>query len=120
MDILGIGLPELILIATILLIVLGPDEMQSAGRKIGKLLNKIVNSEQWGKAREVNRQVRNLPNQLAREANIADLEKDIKKAVESIPKFPDVPIAPKASSKDEDLGVVPSSAKNVSGNRLTK
>jgi len=117
LDILGIGLPELIFIIVILLIVLGPDEMQSTGRKIGKLVNKIVNSEQWRKAREVNRQVRNIPTQLAREANIADLEKDIEKAVESIPKFPDVPIATKASPKNEDLGVVPSSAKTASGNR---
>lgn len=101
MDILGIGLPELILIFTILLIVLGPDEMLSAGRRIGKFVNKLVNSDQWEKAKEVNRQVRNLPNRLAREANIADMEKDIRGVLEELPKFPEIPIAAAESTSDE-------------------
>jgi Sec-independent protein translocase protein TatA len=116
LDILGIGLPEVVIIFTLLLIFLGPDEIVSAGKTTGKLINKLVNSEQWESAKRVNRQVKNLPNQLAREANIADFEKDIEGAMESLPRFPEVPIASKISSDEESSEEIPTSAKTTTGN----
>ena len=44
MEILGIGAPELIFIFLIAIIVLGPKDMQKAGRTIGRWLLKIVSS----------------------------------------------------------------------------
>ena len=115
MDILGIGLPELILIFIILMVVLGPDELITTGKNIGEFFNILIHSEQWEKAKEVNRQVRNLPNRLAREANIEDMEQDIKVTIESITKFPEVPIMRNATSKDQGPTSIPSSAKTASG-----
>ena len=115
MDILGIGLPELILIFIILMVVLGPDELITTGKNIGEFFNILIHSEQWEKAKEVNRQVRNLPNRLAREANIEDMEQDIKVTMESIIKFPEAPIVRKTILRNQRSTSIPSSAKTASG-----
>lgn len=77
MDIFGIGPTELIFIILIALIVLGPKDMQKAGRTLGRFLHKMTSSDGWRAFRDTSRELRNLPNRLMREANIEDLEKDI-------------------------------------------
>lgn len=74
MEILGIGAPELIFIVIIALIVLGPKDMQKAGRTIGKWLRDTVTSDGWKLFQQTTRELRNLPNRLMREAN-EDLNK---------------------------------------------
>ena len=74
MEILGIGAPELIFIVIIALIVLGPKDMQKAGRTIGKWLRDTVTSDSWKLFQQTTRELRNLPNRLMREAN-EDLNK---------------------------------------------
>ena len=69
MEILGIGPSELIFIIIIALIVLGPKDMQKAGRTIGKWLRDIVTSDSWKIFQQTSREVRNLPTRLMREAN---------------------------------------------------
>lgn len=70
MEILGIGFSELVFIVIIILIVLGPKDMQKAGRTLGKWLNSIVTSDGWRVFQKTSRELRNLPNNLMREANI--------------------------------------------------
>jgi Sec-independent protein translocase protein TatA len=74
MDILGIGMPELIFIILIALIVLGPKDMQKSGKTIGTFLRKVVMSSEWRTVKDVSRKVSTLPNQWMREAN-EDLQK---------------------------------------------
>ena len=74
MEILGIGAPELIFIVIIALIVLGPKDMQKAGKTIGKWLRDTVTSDSWKLFQQTTRELRNLPNRLMREAN-EDLNK---------------------------------------------
>ncbi|MEW6239238.1 MAG: hypothetical protein AB1564_00320 [Chloroflexota bacterium] len=74
MEILGIGPTELFFIFIIALILLGPKDMQKAGRTVGAWLNKIVSSEWWRVARETSRELSHLPNRLMREANLAEAE----------------------------------------------
>jgi Sec-independent protein translocase protein TatA len=69
MEILGIGMPELIFIIIIALIVLGPKDMQKAGRTIGKFMRDIVTSDGWKAFLQTSREIRTLPNRLMREAN---------------------------------------------------
>ena len=69
MDILGIGMPELVFIIIIALIILGPKDMQKAGKTIGSFLRKIVASSEWRTIKDLSRKVSTLPNQLMREAN---------------------------------------------------
>jgi len=69
MDILGVGLSELIFIIIIALIVLGPKDMQKAGKTIGKWMRDIVTSDWWKIFQQTSRELRTLPNKLMREAN---------------------------------------------------
>lgn len=89
MEILGVGPSELIFIIIIALIVLGPKDMQKAGKTIGKFLRKVVTSDGWRMWQQTSRDLRTLPNRLIREANdeIKDVEgellKEMNKAVAS-------------------------------------
>jgi len=69
MEILGIGPSELVFIVILALIILGPRDMQKAGKTIGKFLRKIVTSDGWKIFQQTSRELRTLPNRLMREAN---------------------------------------------------
>lgn len=82
MDIFGIGPTELFFIVLIALIILGPKDMQKAGRTIGRWLRNLVTSDGWRVFRDTSRELRNLPNRLMREASLEELNqvnKDIQK-----------------------------------------
>jgi sec-independent protein translocase protein TatB len=84
MEILGVGPSELIFIIIIALIVLGPKDMQKAGKTIGQYLNKLVRSDGWKAFQQTSREIRNLPTNLMREANmdLAEADKDIRKSLD--------------------------------------
>lgn len=69
MEILGIGMPELIFVIIIAIIVLGPKDMQKAGKTIGRWLRSVVTSDGWKIFQQTSRELRTLPNKLMREAN---------------------------------------------------
>lgn len=69
MELLGVGIPELIFVIIIALIVLGPKDMQSAGKTIGKWLRSIITSDGWKVFQQTSREIRTLPNKLIRDAN---------------------------------------------------
>jgi sec-independent protein translocase protein TatB len=69
MEIFGIGPSELVFIVIIALIILGPKDMQKAGKTIGKFLRDIVTSDGWKMFQQTSRELRTLPNRLMREAN---------------------------------------------------
>jgi sec-independent protein translocase protein TatB len=73
MEIFGVGFSELIFVLVIALLVLGPKDMAKTARMMGTWLNRFVNSDGWKMAR----QVRDLPRNLMRDANI---EKHLKEA----------------------------------------
>lgn len=91
MEILGIGPQELIFIVIIALLVLGPKDMQKAGKTIGKWLNNLVHSDGWKIFQTTSREIRNLPTTLMREANL-DLSKEEKELREAMkPNFDSKP-----------------------------
>ena len=98
MDILGIGMPELIFIVLIALIILGPKDMEKTGRAIGRFLNNLVRSDGWQAFRQTSKEVRNLPNRLMREANIEELESMIKDPLQMDKK----PNAPSLKASDRN------------------
>lgn len=73
MEILGIGIQEIVFILIIALIVLGPREMQKTGRTLGRWLNQLVRSDFWKVFQKTSVELRNLPRNLMREANLEDL-----------------------------------------------
>lgn len=83
MEILGIGPSELLFIIIIALIVLGPKDMQKAGKTVGRWLNNLVRSEGWKAFQQTSREIRGLPTKLMRDANleIAEAEREVRKAM---------------------------------------
>jgi sec-independent protein translocase protein TatB len=84
MEILGIGPSELLFIIIIALIVLGPRDMQKAGKTVGRWLNNLVQSDGWKAFQQTSREIRSLPTKLMREANMEmhEAERDIRKALD--------------------------------------
>jgi len=74
MQLLGIGPLELLLIAVIAVIVLGPKGMVSGAREAAKAIRKIIHSPIWHDIVDTSREIREFPQKLAREAGI---EKDL-------------------------------------------
>jgi sec-independent protein translocase protein TatB len=74
MDILGIGTSELIFILLIAIIVLGPKEMQRAGKTVGRWLNQLVRSDGWKALQRASKEIRSIPTSLMREANLEQLK----------------------------------------------
>ena len=87
MEILGIGASELIFIILIAIIVLGPKDMQKAGKSIGRWLNQVVHSDVWKVFQRTSSELRNLPRNLMREANLEmqDMEKEIRNSIDPRP-----------------------------------
>ena len=84
MEILGIGPSELLFIIIIAVIILGPRDMQKAGKTVGRWLNKLIHSEGWQIFQKTSSEMRNLPTRLMREANLEmqETERDIRKAMD--------------------------------------
>lgn len=103
MEILGIGAPELIFILLIAIIVLGPKDMQKAGRTVGRWLNQLRESEAWKMMRDTSRDLRTLPNKWMREANLEmlDAQQEIRGTIDPRAKPPAPPRRPGASLSDQ-------------------
>ena len=104
MEILGIGPSELVFIIIIALIVLGPKDMQKAGKTIGRWLNDLVRSDGWKAFQQTSREVRNLPTKLMRDANmeLAETEKALNKVMDDKPASP-LPSSPTSTSSAQRL-----------------
>jgi Sec-independent protein translocase protein TatA len=75
MEFLGIGPLELLFIVIVVIVVIGPRDIQKTMRTLGRALNSLYKSEGWKAFTEVSRQVRTLPNRLAREAELEEVQK---------------------------------------------
>ena len=74
MEFLGIGPLELLFILLIVLLVVGPRDIAKTGRSVGRLLNQVYRSDSWKMLNEASRTLRTLPNRLAREASLEELD----------------------------------------------
>lgn len=89
MNILGIGPLELAIIVLILLLILGPEDLEKTGKTIGNWINKLTKSESWMAVTRISRELRGLPARLAREAELDSLrdEFDFDNQIGSTPLF---------------------------------
>jgi Sec-independent protein translocase protein TatA len=99
MEFLGVGPSELIFIFILALIILGPKDMQKAGKTIGKWMRDIVTSDGWKIFQQTSREIRTLPTRLMREANeeVSKLDNEIKGATGIAPVRPNQPNTPPRS-----------------------
>jgi sec-independent protein translocase protein TatB len=110
MDFLGIGPLELLFILVIALIVLGPRDIARFARSAGRALNRIYRSEAWGAINKASREFRDLPNRLAREAALDDLDESIRTAGKTTTKV-------EADGEDDLNAWKPSPKNGASANR---
>jgi Sec-independent protein translocase protein TatA len=74
LEILGIGPLELLFIIIIALIVIGPRDLGKVAHAAGRFLNRLYKSETWRLILDASRNLRTLPNRLAREAALEELD----------------------------------------------
>jgi Sec-independent protein translocase protein TatA len=86
MEILGIGIPELLFIVLLILILFGPKEMVKTGRTLGRWLNQMVNSPTYKLLTRTGSELKNLPRNLMREANLDEYQQDIRTIGEDVAK----------------------------------
>lgn len=116
MEILGIGPSELLFIIIIALIVLGPKDMQKAGKTMGRWLNNLVRSDGWKAFQQTSKEIRNLPTKLMREANLemAEAEREMRKALDTTTKPPASSVNPNMPRPQETENTIqPPTAKPI-------
>lgn len=86
MNFLGVGPFELLILAVIALLVLGPKGMADLGRKTGRLIRRITRSSAWQDIMNTSRDLNDLPGKIMREADLEDEFKEIRNASAVIPK----------------------------------
>jgi Sec-independent protein translocase protein TatA len=74
MEIFGIGLPEIVFVLLLALVIMGPKDMTDSARKLARWLYRLFRSPQWREFIGAAREVRDMPNQIIREAG---MEEDI-------------------------------------------
>jgi len=87
MNIFGIGPLEIVFVLIIGILVLGPDGMISAGRKLGKFMRSIIKSNGWQNIRKGVSEIQYLPQRLMREAELEELNELRKLTKEGFPKI---------------------------------
>ena len=87
MNIFGIGPLEIIFVLIIGILVLGPDGMITAGRKLGKFLRSIIHSDWWQNIRRGMSEIQYLPQRLIREAELEELNELRQFTNDSFPKI---------------------------------
>ncbi|MFQ5922872.1 MAG: hypothetical protein ACE5M4_08515 [Anaerolineales bacterium] len=109
MEILGIGPLELLFILLIALIAVGPRDLGKTARSAGRLLNQLYRSEAWKNLREASSSIRTLPNRLAREAALEELqqvkgemEEDVAAGIDQLKDINLAPDQPDSDSKDTE------------------
>lgn len=74
MEFLGIGPTELIAILLIVFLVMGPQDLIKIGGTLGRTLRNLRRSDTWRSIQDAGRQLRELPDNLARQAGIDEIE----------------------------------------------
>jgi sec-independent protein translocase protein TatB len=84
MQILNIGIGEIILVLLIMLIVLGPERMISSARQVGRFVHRLTKSPVWANLMDTSREIRELPTRIVREASMEEAIKEIQGQTEHV------------------------------------
>jgi sec-independent protein translocase protein TatB len=99
MELFGVGPLEVLLVILLALVLFGPQDIAKNARAAGRFLNRLYKSEGWRTMVQASSTLRNLPNRLAREAAVADME-DLRKTMEEAAREAETP-PPAAESTGE-------------------
>jgi Sec-independent protein translocase protein TatA len=80
----GIGLPELLILALLGFVVIGPERSRDLALKVGRWLGTAMRSRWWRELTEVTQALRNMPTTLVRLAEIEDAQADLQRTLSDI------------------------------------
>ena len=99
MDILGIGLPEIIFILLVVMIIFGPKDLEKMAKTIGSGLFRFFNSEAFRNLRRI----RELPAEFARKAGLDEFRATVSSTkITSLQNPPAGQALPPASTNPEE------------------
>ncbi|HEY4693195.1 MAG TPA: hypothetical protein VIH16_07130 [Bellilinea sp.] len=84
MEIFGVGILEVVLILVIAVIVLGPEGMIKAAHSIGVFMRKVIKSPIWSQLMDTQRELRDMPTRLVREAGLEEDIKELKRTQQQL------------------------------------
>ena len=84
MEIFGVGILEVVLILVIAVIVLGPEGMIKFARSIGVFMRKVIKSPIWAQLMDTQRELRDMPTRLVREAGLEEDIKELKRTQQQL------------------------------------
>ncbi len=84
MEIFNVGILEIVLILVIAVIVLGPDGMVKSAHSMGSWLRKVIKSPIWAQLMDTQRELRDMPTRLVREAGLEEDLKELKKTQQDL------------------------------------
>ena len=73
MELFGVGPLEILLVVLLALALFGPKDIVRNARGAGRFISRLYKSEGWRTMQEASSALRNLPNRLAREAELEEL-----------------------------------------------
>ena len=100
MQICGIGGPELLILALLAFVVIGPERTRQVAVEAGRLLRKEMRSEWWAEFNQMAHTLRNLPATLVHLAELEEVQAQLQRSLEDI-------------RGQIDLGTVPGKPKPV-------
>jgi Sec-independent protein translocase protein TatA len=80
----GIGLPELIILALLGFVVVGPERSREVAVSVGRWLGKAMRSPWWQELGDVTQALRDLPTTLVRMAQLEDAQADLQATLQDI------------------------------------
>ncbi|MDW8325664.1 MAG: twin-arginine translocase TatA/TatE family subunit [Anaerolineales bacterium] len=76
LNVLGIGLPELLFFAVLLLLLFGPNDLARMARDIGRFIARVTRSPNFQTIQQASQELRNLPQRIVQEAQLEDIRRE--------------------------------------------
>ncbi|MCS6909988.1 MAG: twin-arginine translocase TatA/TatE family subunit [Anaerolineales bacterium] len=106
LNVLGIGLPELLFFAVLLLLLFGPNDLARIARDMGRFIARVTRSPNFQTIQQASQELRNLPQRIVQEAQLEDIRREtqeLKSAVAgSLTPPPPKPASPPANASPAD------------------
>jgi len=80
----GIGLPEMIILALLGFVVIGPERSQDLALRTGRFLRTVMRSAWWREFNQMAGALRDLPNTLVRMAELEEAQAELKRSMQEI------------------------------------
>jgi Sec-independent protein translocase protein TatA len=77
----GVGLPELVILALLGFVVIGPEHSREVALKLGRFIRKLTTSGSWGEFNQIIAAMRDLPGALVRMAELEETQAELQRTV---------------------------------------